>query len=108
MDEKKLAGTPAKTEQAVKVFKDRIKETDKAEVVRGEALSDEALDTVAGGWTHGVEGGDSESDRGFLHPGAVKAGIAVTTYLTCRQCGGPIIPDPRYPHDCSAKKIRIR
>ncbi len=102
MEEKKLAGTPAKTEQAVEVFKERMKEMDKAEV------SDEELDTVAGGWIDGVEGGDTDSDRGFSHPGAVKAGIAVTTYLTCRQCGGPIINDPRYKHDCPAKKIPIR
>ena len=83
-------------------------ETEQAKAVQGEALNDEALDTVAGGWIDGVEGGDTDSDRGFLHPGAVKAGIAVTTYLTCRQCGGPIINDPRYKHDCSAKKIPIR
>ena len=94
MDEKKFAGTPA--------------ETDKAKAVRDEALNDEELDTVAGGWTDGVEGGDRDSDKGFRHEGAVKAGISVTTYLTCRVCGGPIINDPRYPHDCPAKKIPIR
>lgn len=70
-------------------------------------IKDEELDTVAGGWTDGVEGAD-DSDRGFLHLGAVKAGIAVTTYLTCPQCGGAIINDPRYPHNCPAKKIPIR
>ena len=36
MDEKKFAGTPA--------------ETDKAKAVQGEALNDEALDAVAGGY----------------------------------------------------------
>ena len=83
-------------------------ETEQTEAVRDEALNDEELDTVAGGWTDGVEGGDRDSDRGFLHQGAVKFGVSVTTYFTCRYCGGAIVPDPRYPHDCPAKKIPIR
>ena len=81
-------------------------ETEQAKAVRGEAVSDEELDTVAGGWLVGVEG--SDSDKGFRHEGGGAAGIVVTQYLTCRKCGGPIIPDSRYPHDCSAKKITIR
>lgn len=79
-------------------------ETDKAEAVRDEALRDEELDAVAGG--EGYNDG-----KGYYRPGWPSCGgvgSAGTEYIECPDCGGPILRDPRYKHDCPAKQVPIR
>ena len=82
MDEKKFAGTPA--------------ETDKAKAVQGEALNDEALDAVAGGWQDGDPIGCR--DKGGSHEGGNR-----TPYMSCSHCGGTIVADVHFPHTCPDK-----
>ena len=72
------------------------KGTDKTEAVQDEALSDEDLDTVAGG--EGVNAGPNTYSAGD--------GFHKMEYIDCHYCHGAIVLGEK--HDCPAKKIPIR
>ena len=79
-------------------------ETDKAEATRGEVLRVEDLDAVAGGEGHGA-------GMNVYRPGLTSCagvGSGGTEWITCSYCGGAILNDPRYKHDCPAKRVPIR